>query len=221
MPRSVKILHTEPVTHDVRRYRVEKPDGFSLEPGQATDVALDKEGWREETRPFTFTALPDADTLEFTIKSYHDHKGVTHQLWSTQPGDALLIDDSWGTITYKGPGVFIAGGAGITPFLAIFRDLEKKGKLNGNQLIFANKTSEDIIYRKELEAMDGLKIDHVLSDEDTAGSHHGMIDADMIKEFVPDLDRRFYLCGPPPMMEAVQEVLEELGVKPDSVEFSD
>ena len=88
-------------------------------------------------------------------------------------------------------------------------------------LIFANKTSEDIIYRKELEAMDGLKIDHVLSDEDTAGSHHGMIDADMIKEFVPDLDRRFYLCGPPPMMEAVQEVLEELGVKADSVEFSD
>ena len=91
MPTSVKILHTEPVTHDVRRYRVEKPDGFSFEPGQATDVALDKEGWREETRPFTFTALPDADTLEFTIKSYHDHDGVTHQLWSTQPGDALLI----------------------------------------------------------------------------------------------------------------------------------
>lgn len=215
------ILKIDQVTHDVKRFRLVEPEGFDFKVGDATEIALDEDGWRDETRPFTMTSLPEERTLEFTIKGYPDHDGVTERLHKLKEGDHVLITDPFKTFRYDEPGVFIAGGAGITPFLAIFRDLEKKGKLNGNQLIFANKTSEDIIYRKELEAMDGLKIDHVLSDEDTAGSHHGMIDADMIKEFVPDLDRRFYLCGPPPMMEAVQEVLEELGVKADSVEFSD
>ncbi|WP_417708276.1 FAD-binding oxidoreductase [Roseibium aggregatum] len=215
------ILKIDQVTHDVKRFRLVEPDGFDFKVGDATELAVDEDGWREETRPFTMTSLPEERTLEFTIKGYPDHDGVTERLHKLKEGDTVLIDQPFKTFRYDEPGVFIAGGAGITPFLAIFRDLEKKGKLDGNQLIFANKTSDDIIYRQELEAMDGLKVDHVLSDEDTAGSHHGMVDASMIKDLVPDLDRHFYLCGPPPMMDAVQEVLDNLGVKSNSVEFSD
>ncbi len=58
MPQSVRILKTEPVTHNVRHYRIERPADYTFTPGQATEVSLDKDGWRDEKRPFTFTALP-------------------------------------------------------------------------------------------------------------------------------------------------------------------
>ena len=122
---SVKILDIADVTHNVRRYTLEKPAGYSFKPGQATEVSLDEEGWRDKKHPFTFTALADAPNLEFTIKSYFDTggDGVTERLYGYKPGQSLILRDVWGTITYKGPGVFIAGGAGVTPFIAILRDL--------------------------------------------------------------------------------------------------
>ena len=64
----VKILKVEPVTHDVRRFTVEKPEGFRFEPGQATLVSINKPEWQQEKRPFTFTSLNDWPELEFTIK---------------------------------------------------------------------------------------------------------------------------------------------------------
>jgi ferredoxin-NADP reductase len=66
----VKVLRTELVTHNVKRFVVEKPDGYTFVPGQATDIAINKPGLENELRPFTFTCLPSADYLEFMIKMY-------------------------------------------------------------------------------------------------------------------------------------------------------
>ena len=147
----VRITNIESVTHDVRRYQFEKPQGYTFKPGQATEVAINKEGWKEERRPFTFTSLNTDPYLEFTIKSYNDHPGVTNELGKLKVSDELIIHDVWGAIEYKGPGYFIAGGAGITPFIAILRQLHKDGKLGKNKLFFSNKTSNDIIIRDELD----------------------------------------------------------------------
>lgn len=116
----VKILTVGHLTHNVKRFVVEKPAGYEFIPGQATDVAINRPGWTDQCRPFTFTSVPDAHFLEFTIKIYTGHNGVTEQLAKLGPGDELLIHEVFGAIAYKGPGVFIAGGAGITPFIAIF-----------------------------------------------------------------------------------------------------
>ncbi|WDR00202.1 hypothetical protein PSC71_05310 [Devosia sp. J2-20] len=85
MSTRVKILKTEMVTHDARHYRVEKPKNFRFAPGQATELSIDKPEWRDEKRPFTFTALTDEPTFEFTIKSYLDRPGVTNALWPAKP----------------------------------------------------------------------------------------------------------------------------------------
>lgn len=58
MTHTVKIIAIEPVTHDVDRYVLEKPEGFSFTPGQATEVCIDTPQWREKKRSFTFTCLP-------------------------------------------------------------------------------------------------------------------------------------------------------------------
>jgi ferredoxin-NADP reductase len=219
MPDIVKILEIINVTHDVKHFRCEKPEGYHYNPGQATEVSINKDGWREERRPFTFTALNESPWLEFTIKIYSDHEGVTNELGKLKAGDELLINDVWGAIEYKGPGYFIAGGAGITPFIAIFRQLHKEGKADGNKLFFSNKTSRDIILKDELTTILGDNALYVISEEPGSQYYNGYIDEKFLKEQVKDVNKNFYLCGPPKMVEAMEIILKKLGASPEAVVF--
>ena len=222
MTHTLAITAITPVARNVFSYDMEKPDGFRFEPGQATEVAIDKDGWRDEKRPFTFTSLPDDDRLQFTIKSYPDHDGVTNQLSKLLVGDRLIVDDPWGTIAYKGKGVFIAGGAGITPFIAIMRQLnETKDGLAGHTLLFANRYERDIILQDELETMPGLNIRHILSEENKSGYDHGLIDRAYLEKVVDDFGQQFYLCGPDPMIKDLKATLTDLGAEPDALVFEE
>jgi ferredoxin-NADP reductase len=217
----VKINRIEWITHNVRKFRVEKPKGYSFTPGQATEVAINKEGWKEERRPFTFTALNEEPELEFMIKIYEDHNGVTKQLGKLKKGDELLLHDVWGAIHYKGPGIFLAGGAGITPFIAILRSLYKEGKIDGNCLIFSNRTSQDIILREEFNKMLGDRFINTLTDEDHKDYDNRRIDKDFLKEKITDFKQHFYVCGPPSFVEDISGSLKQLGSNPDSIVLED
>lgn len=209
------IKQIDKITHDVLRIVIEKPGGYTFTPGQATEVSINKNGWKDEKRPFTFTSLPTDDFLEFTIKTYPGHKGVTNEFLNLKAGDELIIRDTWGAINYQGEGLFIAGGAGITPFIAIFRMLRNERKVGDNKLIFANKTVADIIHEKEFRALLGNRFINVLSDESAVGYRHGFITESLLKEYADD--QQFYICGPPPMMDAVQGYLADMGVKEAAV----
>jgi ferredoxin-NADP reductase len=213
----VRILQIEQVTHNVKRFRVEKPEGYTFVPGQATEVSVNTPSFRDEKRPFTFTSLITDPFLEFTIKIYTDHPGVTNELGTLKPGDGLILHDVWGAISYKGKGVFIAGGAGVTPFISILRDLNSKNELQGNLLIFANKTSSDIIMKKEFDSMLGNAFINILADEKTPEYYSGMINEEFIKTHTGGFDKRFYVCGPPPMMDAVLKFLGNLGFEKESI----
>src|SRR6185503_12929638 len=140
-------------------------------PGQATEVAINKNGWREEKRPFTFTSLPMHSYLEFTIKTYRERKGVTKELLNLKKNDELILHEVFGAISYKGEGVFIAGGAGVTPFISIFRHLQANGNIGSNVLVFANKTKKDIILEQEFKNLLGDAFINILSDEKIEGYH--------------------------------------------------
>ena len=208
----VKIKMMEHETHNVLRIQTEKPKDMDFVPGQATEVSIDKTGWENEGRPFTFTSLPNQDFLEFIIKIYPDHKGVTHELLKLKIGDRLILNDIFGAINYKGKGTFIAGGAGITPFVSIFRDLRAKGELGNNKLIFANKNKADIILEKEFRAMLGNNFINILSNEKVEDYAHGSITQDFIKNNSTKLNSYFYVCGPPPMMKAIDKQLTNLKI---------
>ena len=208
----VKILRTEQVTHDVRRFQIEKPAGYSFIPGQATEVSVNTPEFRDEKRPFTFTCLNSAPYLEFTIKIYSSRNGVTKKLGMLKPGAELIIRDVWGAINYKGKGVFIAGGAGVTPFISIFRDLWSRNEVSGNKLLFANKAKADIILEDEFKIMLGKNFINILSDEKAEGFAHGFISRDFLKANISDFNGNFYVCGPPPMIDSVLQQLSDLGV---------
>jgi len=215
----VKIADIQQVTHDVKSFRLEKPAGYTFVPGQATEVAINKEGWQNERRPFTFTSLNHEPTLQFTIKRYADHNGVTNQLHQLVIGDELILHDVWGAIEYKGPGYFIAGGAGITPFIAILRQLHRDNQLTGNTLFFSNKTAADVIYEKELSSMLGTNARYMLSREQKPGYENGIINAEFLRSQVTDFSKHFYVCGPDKMIADINAALEKLGASADNVVF--
>lgn len=220
MDRIVKVLSVDQLTHDVHSFRIEKPKDYSFIPGQATEVAINKPGWEKEKRPFTFASLNEEEHLEFIIKSYSDHKGVTNELLSIRPGDELIIDDVWGAIEYKGPGYFIAGGAGITPFIAIFRQLAKDRSLSGNHLFFSNKTRKDIILENELSSILKDNVQFVVTDEPAInGSSKAFIDEAFLRKHIDDISKHFYICGPQPMTEAITDIVVKLGASPEAVVF--
>ena len=214
---TVKILDKFLVTHDVRSFVVEKPAGYTFTPGQATEISLPTEGWQDEKRPFTFTNLVDDDFLQFIIKIYPEHDGVTNQLDRLKTGDHFMLHEVFGAIAYKGTGTFIAGGTGITPFIAIFRNLRKENKLAGNRLIFANKTERDIILHKELKELFGEDLINILSEEKTSAYPHGQVTRDFLNEHVKNKKGMFYVCGPVPMIESVLKDLSELGIDDEAI----
>ena len=213
----LEIKTIEKITPDVLQIRTNKPEGLEFRPGQATELFIKKENWKDEGRPFTFTSLPDDSYLEFVIKTYTSHGGVTDKLLDLKGGDKLLQNEVFGNIYFRGEGTFIAGGAGLTPLIAILRDRQRNGGNETNRLIFANKTSNDIILKDELKEMLGDRFINILSGEKTEDFANGRIDQSFLKQHIINLNQNFYVCGPDPMIESVVSDLKALGVEAENI----
>jgi len=213
------LLMREFITHDVQRFIVEHPGGFTFEPGQGVELSINQSDWQNKGRPFTPTNFNDDKVLEFMIKQYPDHKGVTRELHKLPAGSELLISEPFGTIEYKGPGVFLAGGAGITPFIAILRHQIGTDEFSHNTLIFSNKTPADIICEQEFRHYLGEHFVPTTTSESAPGYKNRRIDKDFLQEKIDDFSQNFYVCGPPGFMKAINQSLKELGADPQNLIF--
>ena len=142
-------------------------------------------------------------------------------------GDELFIQYPLGKFTL-GPDeekiAFLSGGIGITPIRSICKYIVDE-KLNIDAvLVYSNRTVRDIIFKEDFDAMQKahpkLRVAHVLCEPDPAFKCiPGLINAGVIKNEIKDyLERRFYLCGPPQMVEAMRRILtEELSLPRDNI----
>lgn len=214
----VKISSIGRSTHDVLRIRTEKPEGYRFSPGQATEVSIKGKDSLGKG-PFTFTSLIEDPYIEFTIKIYTEHKSLTSAISEMAAGDYLIIRDPWGAITFNGPGSFIAAGAGVTPFIAIFRMLKKQNELEGNRLIFSNKTSRDIILEDEFQSILENDFINIITREKSSEHINGRLDKSLLRELITDFSQKFYICGPENFVEDIKTYLQNSGANPDSLVF--
>ncbi|MFA5149383.1 MAG: FAD-dependent oxidoreductase [Candidatus Omnitrophota bacterium] len=154
--------------------------------------------------------------VEFTKKlTNSDFSKALSQL---NPGDSLKIEYPFGKFTLDGPGTdiaFLSGGIGITPIRSIAKYTVDKNLGTDMVLVYANHSLKDIIFKEDFEVMQKaypkLKVVHVLY-EPAVGFQciSGRINAQVIKQEVGNYPRRkFYLCGPPQMVEAMNKILTE------------
>ncbi len=212
------LLLREFETHNVHRLILEKPPGLTHAAGQFIKLAIDTPELRDKARPFTPVSLAGDGVIELLVKHYPDHaNGVTRHIPELSPGQSLRLSTPQGDAIYNGPGLFLAGGTGITPFLAVFREQGLKAPQD-SRLVFANRSPADIICEKELH--------HYFADRSTflveegAGPNHrpGRIDRELLESLLNESGERVYVCGPPAFNQAVAKLIREIGVQPQVIE---
>lgn len=213
----LKIIKTSWLTHNVKQFVVEKPKDFIYKPGHSTYLSINQPGWEDKRRPFTFTSLNAWPHLEFIVKIYDEHNGVTKHMGTLNAGDEFIMHEVFGSIDYKGPGIFLAGGTGITPFIAIFRALYYSGNMRKIALIYSNQKRSDVILGEELFQMLGPAYLNVFTREGVIGFKERKIDKKFLIETIGRFNRRFYVCGPKSFTDEITEALISLGAKPDSI----
>ena len=221
MPHEATLLMRQFVTHDVQRLLLTRPDGLDWQPGQGIELAIDQDEWRDQGRPFTPTSLREDRILELTVKRYPEEDGVTEALHQLEPGARLLLsDDAFGSITYQGPGTFIAAGTGVTPFLGILRQLAKDDALlSGHRLLLSNKAERDVISAPELAHYLGDELVLTFTHEHAPGQQGRRIDAEFLDAKVADRDGYCYVCGPDGFVEAMNDALRAIGVPAEKLVY--
>jgi len=208
-----------PRTHDVTSFRFPRPAELTYKPGQFFYVTI-KQGEKELSKHFSFSSSPtENDFIEFT-KKFTDHE-YSMALKASKTADWARIDAPYGEFTFDGEYqkiVLLGGGIGITPFISICKNATDKRSNSRITLFYGCRTENDIAFRQELEQMQqenkNLTVHLILNQpSDQWKGATGVISADMIKKELPDFsDNVFYCCGPPPMVNAMQSMIESMGL---------
>jgi len=182
---------------------------------------------RIQKRSFSISSSPNEKKyIEFTCKAVPNGFVSVYTVCHSKVGDKFKIIGPMGNFIFnekktKKNLVFLAGGSGISPMISILRYISKnKIKLNVS-LIYSSKTEEDILWKKEIEEISkrnkNIKSIFTLTQQQWKG-RTGRIDKELIESNVNKIkDTDFYIVGPPPFVEEMEEILAELGVKEDSI----
>lgn len=215
-----KIIHKEWITHDVLKLKLEKPKTFQCKIGQAIELSIDILESFKHFAPFTLTNTNEDDFLEIIVKVYSEKKRLTFWLSELPLDSKIIISEAWDSYEYKGSGLFIAAGSGITPFIPMIRSLAKADMLESNILIYANKKQEDIILRDELTRLLGNKFLNVLSREMTDSYLYGKIDRPFLESQIGNKKKFYYICGSEGFNNSVKDSLISLGVSEDKIQVA-
>jgi len=219
MESELKIKEIIPRTHNVKSFRLEINEEADFKAGQYLIVTLKTE--KELKKPLTISNSPtERGYIEFTKKITESE--FSQALDKLKPGDCLKIKYPFGNFTFDSQYeriAFLSGGIGITPIRSIVKYIVDKKMDTDIVLIYGNRTVKDIAFKEDFDKMQEeypkLKVIHILSQEEIQGiCRCGHIDCQVIKEEIPDYnERRFYLCGPPGMVECIEKILlDELGL---------
>ncbi|MBP7217293.1 MAG: hypothetical protein KBA46_08445 [Candidatus Omnitrophica bacterium] len=152
--------------------------------------------------------------IEFTKKLTASDFSKT--LDNLRAGDVVSVEYPFGKFTLDAQSkkiAFLSGGIGITPIRSITKYIVDSNTGTDVVIIYANRSLRDVVFREDFEAMeknyDRLKVAHVLCEAAPGFTCTvGLINSTVIKNEVPDFkERKFYLCGPPSMVEAMKKIL--------------
>lgn len=220
----LKIKEIIPRTYNVKSVRLEVANDIDYKAGQFLCVTLKTE--KECKRYLSISSSPtEKDYIEFTKKL--TDSDFSQALNNFKPGDHLYIKYPMGNFTLDKSGskiAFLSGGIGITPIRSMCKyAVDKKPDID-MILIYANRTTKDIIFKEDFDLMQEqhlkLKVVNILSEPDAGWpGRRGRINGQVIKEEIPDyIARKFYLCGPPAMVAAMEKILtDELSVSKECI----
>jgi propane monooxygenase reductase subunit len=226
-----EVVANDAVTHDMRRLvlKLDDPSGFNFFPGQYVDIEVPG---TDAVRSFSManTTCKDDGLLEFVIKVYPD--GLFSHFIDNELaiGDRLKLTGPYGVFTLReGQGedlVFVGGGAGMAPILALLRSMADRGITRKATYYYGARRKRDLCFEDELreleQTLENFRYVPALSEPDDSEDWSGEVGliTDVVKKHEADLkNAHAYICGPPPMVEAAMPLLTQLGVHEKKVYF--
>jgi len=208
-----KVVEIIQRTYNVKSVRLSVPGDIDYKPGQFLCASLNAPS--EYKRYLSISSSPtEKGYIEFTKKI--TQSDFSKRLEVLKPGDSLRLRYPFGNFTLKDPSqkvCFLSGGIGITPIRSICKFVVDNNLGTDIILIYANRTEKDIVFKEDFEAMQEryakLKVAHVLGESPRGfKARVGLINSQIIKEEAPDYnERKFFICGPPMMVEAMKKIL--------------
>jgi predicted ferric reductase len=200
-------------------------EGMKFKPGQFAWLTLWASPFATKEHPFSFSSSASRPgRFSFTVKALGD---FTRRFNEVTLGTRVYIDGPYGIFTVdRSPAAgffFISGGVGITPIMSMLRTMADRGDPRPVTLIAAHKTWDDVMFREEIEELEkrlNLEVVYVL---DEAPEHWtgevGYVTAEMLERYLPEdrESRDYFICGPLPMMNAVEKALVSHGAPLDQI----
>lgn len=214
-----RLVSVRPETPTVRSFSFEFPNGpFAFRPGQYIVVRLPGvSDPRGDSRTFSISSAP-SDRGGVTVTTRRGPSPFKQHLFGLSEGATAELWGPFGTFTPdpERAAVLVGGGIGITPFRSVVREAAARRSVVPIVLLYSSRSVDEIVYRRELEDLARrwapfrlvLSVSRPSAGVGSWSGRTGRIDAAMVREATRDLARpRYYLCGPPRMVEDLGAVL--------------
>lgn len=217
------LLEKIPRTADTKSFRFSRPPEYKFEAGQFFTITLSSpEG--PLRHHFSHCDSPEEKHLELTTRL--TGSPFKTALDALPIGSEAEFEGPFGKFLfrYDAPKIaFLTGGIGITPIRSILRhlaDTNGAGRIAGQDLVllYGSNTEDGIVYKDELdelaEVIPGLRVAHVIANpSDSWKGYRGFITAEVVQAELDDPPSwLYYIVGPPPMVAAMEKLMEQLEV---------
>lgn len=189
----------------------------SFLPGQYVNIGVPGS---DQHRSYSFSSAPDSSCMRFLIKQV---PGGLMSTWlsTAQSAQTVQITGPLGSFYLRPvtrPLLLLAGGTGLAPFLSMLEVLAHQSLTQPIHLIYGVTRDQDLVLVDRLEdyaaRISGFTFTTCVADPQTAHERQGYVTQHMPQEALHDGNVDVYLCGPPPMVDAVQKHFTEAGIKP-------
>ncbi len=192
-------------------------------PGQYMNIRVPG---TQETRAYSFSSKPGSRDLSFLIRNVPGGLMSSYLVGTAKTGAELTLTGPMGSFYLRPvarPVLMLAGGTGLAPFLSMLEHLKANGCDQPVHLIYGVTSDEDLVCVAALEAfaaaMDNFTFATVVASDDSNHPRKGYVTNHMEGAPINDGDVDVYLCGPPPMVDAVLGYFREQGIEPNSFHY--
>lgn len=224
--RPLQVLAVFAETPEIRTFRLARPAGFTFKAGQFLMVRVAIDG-KPVVRCYSITSAPSvAGYLEISVRKQGRVSELLHS--TVKPGTTLDVNGPGGAFVYPpgtNPIVLIAGGIGITPLLCMLRHAVETEPARPVTLILSVKNESQLPFADHLRVLMRRHPQFRAVIALSQGTERqefvsGRVDAPLIQRAVPNVADAIYLiCGPLPMIDAMQALLASLGVPASHIHF--
>ncbi len=207
---------------------------FNFIPGQYITVQMDLDGDKIR-RAYSICSSQKSNELRVAIKSVEKGSFSVYANTKLKPGDIIEVADPEGKFNLnisdsnKKNYIAFAAGSGITPIISMIKSVIETEKESKFILIYGNKSSDETIFKKELDALaekykNQFEVNYVFSQKLGINASFGRINIDVVHQILKSKYKhisfdQYFLCGPEEMIELVKGSILKDGVDSNCIHF--